>query len=223
MLLVPPGKISVPLNLKHIETRRIGRYLSKGGISGHLWEQLVLPLHTANGVLFCPANLAPVISLWARRRVIATVHDVGFVHVPQSYTLAFRLLYRFIIPKVLKRASAVIAVSNAEAKILRESIKGTGSRLVVIANGGFPGDRIHKRTKGAEQQSPPLALYVGAINTKKNVQGLVAAARDLKDTDIRIRIVGEKANCFSAIEVDEAAISGANVEFTGRLSDEGDC
>ena len=193
VLLTPRTGVIHHLELKNIEVRAGGRF------KGHLWEQFALPFLTGDGILFCPGNLAPVLSLWRRNTVVATVHDVGFAYLPKSYSFAFRVAYRAVIPIVLKRASAVIAVSNAEAAMIRKYKDLAGERMVAIQNGAFGGDMIYEGPDVALEQDPPYAMYIGAINTKKNVQGVVAAAHILKDENIRFVIVGGGGRSFSGM------------------------
>ena len=161
-----------PPRWRNIELRQVGR------LRGHGWEQLELPRHAKGGVLFCPANTAPVISLLSSQRVVVTVHDLSYKYFPQAYRPAFRLWYSFIVPLVLHRAYSIITVSEFERAAIILHYPRSAARLHAIANGGLPaGLSVEGSATTARQDS--CILYVGSFSERKNFSGLLEAASRL--------------------------------------------
>jgi glycosyltransferase involved in cell wall biosynthesis len=85
-------------------------------ISHHFWEHTVLPflcLKEHADLLFCPANIAPV--LYPRRvKLVVTIHGLAFGYYPEAYSKSFSFYYSQLIPRVLRSADAILAVSRTE-------------------------------------------------------------------------------------------------------------
>src|SRR5690606_4835857 len=102
-LLLPPDAREQPA-LQSIGVRQVGP------LTGHAWEQLVLPLH-AGGGLISLCNTGPVL----KSRQIVCIHDLNTRTFPESYSRTFRLVYRVLTPLLLRRATQVATVSNFSA------------------------------------------------------------------------------------------------------------
>ena len=214
VILVPPRGVIHDPKLEHIEIRPVGRF------TGHIWEQLDLPRASQDGLLFCPGNTAPVLSLLLGRKSVVTVHDLGYIYFPDTYSRAFRILYKTLIPLVLKRASAIIAVSKAERKSICEVYKVPGERVTAIQNGGLSGDRLYDGPDLSLEEPEAFAFYVGAISKKKNVHGVIQAAAELGEEPIHFVIAGGGGKPFKDFDLPPEVERKARVELTGRISDE---
>lgn len=214
VILVPRRGVIHNPKLNHIEIRPVGRF------AGHVLEQLDLPGATKDGILFCPGNTAPVLSLIFGRKTVVTVHDLGYIYFPDTYTLAFRALYKILIPMVLRRASAVIAVSNSERQAICRVYRVPEERVTPIQNGGLSGDALYDGPDQSLDEAEPFALYVGAISRKKNVHGIIQAAALLADERLRFVIVGGGGKPFKDFDISAEVERRAKLEFTNRISDE---
>lgn len=130
-LLAPARGIIFEPKYRNIAFRKVGR------LRGHAWEQLELPCYCGDGLLFCPANTAPVLRLALGRPTVVTVHSLSYLSVPEAYAPSFRLLYRVLVPMTLRLARAVITVSASEAEGMVRRYPFAESRLTAIQNGGF--------------------------------------------------------------------------------------
>ena len=214
VMLVPRRGVIHSPKLTHVEIRPVGRF------AGHLWEQLDLPGETKDGVLFCPGNTAPALSLLFGRKTVVTVHDLGYIYFPDTYSLAFRTFYKVLIPMILRRASAVIAVSNSERQAICRAYGIPESRATSIQNGGMSGDALYDGPDLSLDEAEPFALYVGAISRKKNVHGIVHAAGRLADERLRFIIAGGGGKPFKEFDIPADVEQRAKIEFPGRISDE---
>lgn len=209
-LLVPRGVEPPPY--RHLAVRRVGR------LSGHAWEQLELPRAAKeHDALFCPGNVAPLLTLRGRTPVVTTVHDLAFRYHPETVSPAFRRAYEVLVPQVMRRAERVVTVSEAERARMLEHFPATGHRLVAVANGSRPPEP--QPTAGDPRPpSGPFVLYVGALNHRKNVDGVLATARRLLEqrAGLRAVFIGAGAAAYSAVEVGEA---DERMVFAGAVDD----
>lgn len=126
-ILAPRGMTEAP-NLRHAKLCQVGRLRS------HLWEQLELPFYARDGLLFSPGNLHPLLSPFLGRGVV-TIHDLAYRLSAGAYSRAFRLGYGILIPAALRRADAVITVSEAEKRNIIKRFPACASHIHVVHHG----------------------------------------------------------------------------------------
>jgi hypothetical protein len=97
-LVLPPGA-DVKLALSQIDVHQ-----TKFG-SGQAWDQFVLPWCATSGVLSL-GNFGPVLA----GNHIVCIHDANTFIEPESYSRAFGLAYRTLLPLIGKRASRVALI-----------------------------------------------------------------------------------------------------------------
>ncbi len=215
-LLAPAqGRIHEPA-LMHIPLRSFGRR------SGHVWEQFELPRRAGGALLFCPGNTAPLASLGGSAPVVVTVHDLSYLYFPDAYSAAFKAAYRLLIPAIFQEADRVITVSNSERDAIRARYPAVNERLKPIQNGGLAARHLAAVSgpAPADRDDPPLLLYVGALNRRKNIQGILKAFELLSTSrEARLVIVGGGGRSFdnNAFAIDERFRS--RVEFLGQVDD----
>jgi glycosyltransferase involved in cell wall biosynthesis len=163
-VLTPRGLLAPP-PLKHIPIRQVG------GLRGYLWEQLELPFYAHGGMLFSPGNVHPLLAPLCGPSAV-TIHDIGYRMYPKSYTMAFRLAYRILIPAAIRGADAVIAVTETERRNLLACYPSAATRLEAIHSGA--------PTPIKDYRDPPpstekFALWVGTLIDRKNPQGAIDA------------------------------------------------
>src|SRR5262245_29110145 len=78
---------------------------SVAGGTGHAWEQTRLPLHVHGGLISL-CNTGPV----ATGKHIVCIHDINTRTHGESYSTAFRALYRCLHPLLGRRAAAIATV-----------------------------------------------------------------------------------------------------------------
>lgn len=214
-LLAPSAGLRRQMPLKAVGFRRVGR------LSGHLWEQLELPIYADGALLFCPANTAPIVRARSRTTIV-TIHGLNYIFVPYSYSVRFKLYYSFLIPRVLRAAREVIVVSETERQAMIRRFGGELPPIHAIQNGSLPGDF----SPNSETPPPPeaagrrYALYVGSINRHKNPQNAVRAVEILsRELDIGLVVVGDSSANFTNAGVRIPEVLRGKVKFVGRLED----
>lgn len=125
-LVAPKG---APPEFASIAVERCGGYLK-----GHLWEQLVLPWAIKRfgaNLLWCPGNCGP---LRVANQVV-TIHDAEVFAVPEGLNPRFVRWYRFLLPRLARRALRVLTVSQFSKNELGRYLKLPEEKITVIYNG----------------------------------------------------------------------------------------
>lgn len=182
-ILMPHTMQSLP-SFKNISIRKIGF------LRGHLWEQVELPFYTRKNLLFCPCNSAPI----AKRRKVVTVHDASVCSVPDSYSFAFRLWYRILIPLIGKTATRIITVSEFAKKDICYHFKIKPSKVDVIYHGADHIDRgvideDFMKTHGLKKQS--YVLSIGTFTKNRNFNTVEEALQISRHPETLYVIAGE--------------------------------
>lgn len=164
--------------------------------------------------------------------VVTTIHDISFRLFPDLFAAKDRFILNTGLPSSLKRAAAVIAVSENTRRDILKAFPGTDPRKVV-ATPLASDSRYHVLTP-TEQESAaklvneryglgrPYLLSVGVLQPRKNVPLLLRAfarAKTQAHLPHRLAVVGKRG--WLSLET-EAAIqaAGESVVMTGYAPDE---
>ncbi|MFO7947998.1 MAG: glycosyltransferase family 1 protein [Armatimonadota bacterium] len=147
-------------------------------------------------VLHAPAYILP--ESWAGPSVL-TVYDLIALDFPQWCTTANAVHYRLRLPRSIRTASIVIAPSETTAEAIRRRFPDAAERIRVVSLGiGEEFERVEE-TERLQQVRERYALperfilYVGNIEPKKNIAGMVEAFdRIADDTDHHFILAGGK-------------------------------
>lgn len=208
-IAVPAGAVR-SLPLANISVRQIPR------LSGHAWEQIVLPFNVRGGLLSL-GNTGPI----ASRKQIVCIHDTNVWLYPQSYAPAFRAVYRTLLPGLGRRAAAITTVSGYSASQLSKFGISAENRIEVIGNGH---EHAHDWTARRSSQLSKFAgqntiVLLGSAAPHKNVALILGLADELAERGLHIAVVGERdPRVFGELA---SVTNTANVHYLGRLSDDG--
>lgn len=193
------------------------------GAAGHLWEQTVLPASVGGRLLWSPNNTGPI----ACRHHVCTIHDLIPLEHPEWFNAKFSALYRWLMPRLARRLEHVVAVSKFTSERIQELLGIPASRITVVMNGV---DESYKPRSGDEMR-PVLErlglgsfryfLYVGSLEPRKNLRGLMQAWRlalPSLDEDIHLVVAGAtgRAKVFSECVLGDIP---PRVHFTSYISE----
>ena len=148
-----------------------------GNFSGQIWEQATLPNSHDGDLLVNLCNLSPL----QAKNAITMIHDAQVFLSPESYSLAFRTWYRFMLPRIGKSARKILTVSNYSADQLVAFGIAPREKIAVVHNGV---DHILDHAPDpdivAKLGLTPQGYAVGLASTQphKNIQVLLDAYRD---------------------------------------------
>jgi glycosyltransferase involved in cell wall biosynthesis len=155
--------------------------------------------------------------------IVTVVHDVAYALYPRYYSATERLWMRRTIPYTMRRAAAVVTVSEfSKREIVR--VHGISPGRVTVAHNGV--DPIFRDpSQHPSPVDPPFFLTVGNLQPRKNLPMLVRAFRRLvrehPEVAERLVIVGQEwfgAESFHR-ETEDLRSAGRLV-FTGYVPDE---
>lgn len=210
--ILAPKNIIQKMELKHIPIKKVGF------LKGHLWEQLELPFYLKNRILFCLGNTAPLISLFLNRKVIVTVHDLGFKYFPENYRFLFRFFYSIIIPIILKYAWAIITVSESEKKMISKRYPFGKNKIFAISQGGF----LENPESPVEIKEKNYLLYVGSLAKKKNLINFLLAFEIVINKNIPLKgvVIAPEGKIFEKVKIDIKPKVKERIKFINKVDDQ---
>jgi glycosyltransferase involved in cell wall biosynthesis len=190
-----------------------------GGWSGHAWEQFVLPRHVRGGHLLCLGNTAPLRSLFAAHPTTVMIHDLSYRLFPRAYRLHYRIGHHFMLPFLLRRAAALLTVSETEKAMLCGLRPSARPRVVVAQNGGWrEGGHRHGAVDGADDTGH--VLYVGSFSARKNIQGVIATAiRLAREDGTTTVLVGASSDILAPIRMAIPPELAPLITLAGQVED----
>ena len=174
-----------------------------------LWSHLRLSLEMLTrppDALFVPAHVLPLIH---PRRSIVTVHDLGQLHFPEAYPARQRLYHNWSARWNARRASRLLADSEATRDDLVQFYRVTPDKITVV----YPAydaqlyQPVHdavriEKIKSRFRIGGDYILAVGTIHPRKNYARLIEAFSRLEIGNWRLVIVGKRGwLCDSIYEV----------------------
>jgi glycosyltransferase involved in cell wall biosynthesis len=134
-----------------------------------------------------------------RGRVVVTVHDLGFLHVPEAFPRALRVALRVLVPQSLARASHVITASEFSRQDIAKRYGVDSDRITAIPLAAqtslrpLPVDDSVKVLSRYGLQ-PGFVFALGRLNRRKNLGRLIRACLLLRtsgNADLQLVIAGK--------------------------------
>ena len=195
--------------LKNIPLRRAGFF------SGYIWEQIEFPLHAAGRLQLNLCMLGPLVS----RRQVLVVHDATVRALPENFSARFRAVYRFLLPRLCRRADLVVTVSDFSRQEIGKWYGADVAKMPVCFEGGD-----HIKAVAADERvidrvglrGRKFFLGVGVDPANKNIATVVAAFHKAKLDDAVLVLTGAKApKVFGEIN----QINSDDVRMVGFIPD----
>ncbi len=155
------------------------------------------------------SNELPLTSHRINAYKVVTIHDLFFEKYPDDFTCLDRKMYGYKTRKACQNADHIIAISEATKNDIVEILGVNPAKISVIyqsCNRVFQTNTLHKTSKKYQLKLDELpedfALFVGTLNKRKNIMGLLKAISILPKKDrIPLVIVGNgKADFVSKLK-----------------------
>lgn len=181
------------------------------------WTQcrlsLELTIHRVD-LVFLPTHNVPLLH---PRRVVATLHDIGFERHPELYPVSQLRYHRPMARRAVRAAGRVLTVSEFSRDEIVSFHKMDPARVTVTANAIDPAV-YHPSIPETEQSavrnryglSGPFLVFVGRLEAKKNLanilRGFALVKRRRGSGDpVKLALIGNPGHGFDAIK---AVIAG---------------
>ncbi len=191
-----------------------------------IWEQTTFPrlVHRAEVDLLHSLHYTQPVRLGCPS--IVTIHDMTFFLFPDLHTRSKRLFFPFAIRSSVRRADALIAISESTRQ---DSIRllGVSPQKVFTTQLGITDEfRVVKdnellaKVRKKYDLPEEFVLYVGLVEPRKNIPFLIRAYKSLADEGIKhnLVIVGRIGWMYQEVfkQIEELGLEG-RVQFTGYL------
>jgi len=156
------------------------------------WELIRRPVDK-----FFASNALP---LFTKGQTIITIHDLGFFRQPKLYHPLERIYQKISHRLAISKANKIIAVSQATADDIIKYFPQAKNKIKVIYNGWDQeefkpvNEEIKTQIRAKYNLPAKFILYIGRIETKKNIQNLVKAFALLKNQDYHLVLAGRPGN-----------------------------
>lgn len=161
-----------------------------------VWTQFILPGAMRSlgvDIAHFPNFVAP---LGTRVPFVVTIHDLALVSSPHLFTLRQRLLMRPFIKPTVRRARAVLTVSEASKRDLIEEFGLAPASVHVTYEAAAPvfnrvPDKVESERRLSQygwDRAAPHLLYVGTLEPRKNLVRLLHALRQLHQRGYRAHL-----------------------------------
>lgn len=207
--IITPQNIINEFHLKHIKVKKIGK------LSGHLWEQIELPLYVKKDMLVNLCNAGPFL----KKNQVSVIHDAAVFANSENFSFLFRSWYKFLLKSQGGFSKRIVTVSKFSKSELINYLRINEEKVQVIYEG--------KEHFTIQEEDPafitrnnidkkPYVLAVSSLNPNKNFGAIVKAMKYLESSEFNIVIAGgtdPKVFSQNGIELPE------NVIHLGYVSD----
>jgi glycosyltransferase involved in cell wall biosynthesis len=193
------------LELRHYSFGGPGRALVPVRDAG--WYLGVLPAKARRDhvdVLHCPSQRAPILS---SEPLVVTIHDLAVLRHPGAFNRWTRTYSRALLPRVVRAADRVIAVSEFTRRELADLLNVPEDKVRVIPNAVGP--PFEPQGDAADGD---YVLAVGTLEPRKNLERLVGAFQRAHLNGTRLLVTGMRG--WGLVEP-----TGDDVQWLGFVTD----
>jgi glycosyltransferase involved in cell wall biosynthesis len=161
--------------------------------------------------------------------LVATIHDLAFLHLPRTFSRVEALRSRRLVPGTARAAGRIITGSESSKRDIVAECRVEPGKVEVIpcgVAGAFADARGRRESAGIAAKygiRTPYILSVGRLNARKNLAVLAEAfllAKKRHGLAHSLVIVGKKDHGGAALVESLRKAGGAEVRFTGFVPDE---
>lgn len=152
-----------------------------------------------------------------RRRAagVLTVHDLGFLRVPETLAPA-NLVYRTLVPRGVREAALTLTpTETVRQEVIAEF--GLDPGRVAVTPLGVDGAWFAPLAPAPDDAEPPYVLFIGTVEPRKGLPTLLAALRRCPPGEAPRLIVAGPAGWGEALDTDGVDV---DVVRTGFLTDD---
>ena len=166
-------------------------------LTGHLWEQLVLPGRFAGSgarLLLSPCNVGPV----AVRHQLVVIHDVApFLH-RDAFTASYGAQVRGVQLALARRGCAIATVSERSRRDIASTLRVPVDDVALVPPAVGPPFPAHDPGHGSTR-----CLFVGGHDERKNLAFLLGLWDTVHHrTGLELHVVGRSSSATTHVNVE---------------------
>lgn len=191
-----------------------------GNLNTHLWEQINLPHYLksqGSPLLISFSGCGPL----NYSNQIITIHDVSYERHPEWFSKNFYRYYHFMMPRIARKAHAVLTVSEFSKQEIFETIH-TPLEKIHIIHSNVPFHDVPSEDEVLnyvpDKNAEKYILTVSSMDPRKNFVRLVEAFTKLEDKSIKLYIIGMQFKAFNTPDLQK--LINENVVLPGYIDDE---
>lgn len=200
------------------------KFYTSWKLPGILWQQFILPFQLRKyniEVLWAPEQVCPLFFMKGIK-IITTVHDIAFIHFPETFQPSTLLILKHLFPRVIIKSNFLATVSN----YIKNDMLSTYSKIcknanVISCTNGKP--NWHIPSDYSAENRKDFLLSVGNIEPRKNLSNLVKALEILYDKgfNVPLHLVGPRGWKNSELHTYIAnSLIKKNIHFKGYLPED---
>lgn len=188
-ILYTPKTRDNPTTLPYLTKEGCKVVMPQGIVKGGLWRTMRLGKECDKDKIDIFHGLSNELPLALRCPSVVTIHDVAFHTFPDMYHWPDRMIYDAKWRYACRNADRIIAISECTKADIIKYYGTDESKIDVIYQPVQP--RFYSPANYHPDTQQPFLLYVGSINSRKNLLGIVKAIELLpKSLQIPLVIVG---------------------------------
>lgn len=211
-------KFVAPKNITQHELAKEFNVEIIGTHTGYYWEQIELPRYlnkvgSPKLISFC--SVAP---LFYTNNIVA-VHDITWVRYPETFTKSFLAVYRFLTPRLCKKAIKVLTVSKFSLDEISGYYGIDKSKFEIVYNAV---DKVFQPVIDENLRKENYFVAVSSVKVNKNFPTVLKSFKLLSEKleNAKLYIIGDlKAKSFNDMDFSEYE-NNPNIKFLGRVSDD---
>lgn len=191
-----------------------------GFLNGHLWEQISLPKYLRSigkPLLVSFTGCGP---LYYKNQIM-TIHDVSHERHPEWFSKGYYRFYHFMMPRIGKKAHAVLTVSEFSKQEIVDTLKLDKNKIhVVHSNVPFHSTPTDAEILSYERptNTERYILAVSNMDPRKNFEQLIKAFNNIEDKSIKLYIIGMRYKAFNTPNLEN--LVSDKVHLPGFVDDE---
>jgi len=116
-----------------------------------------------------------------RGRSVITVHDLAIYSHPEWFPGGQFFSRRFVVPASVRNATKIVAVSHFTKREIQRVFAAPSEKIAVVHEGVEPPPPESWETPASKELRKPYILFLGTVEPRKNVEGLVRAYASLAE------------------------------------------
>lgn len=170
------------------------------GKSSSLWTLTKLPeliRQTKPELIWSPTHYSPVNVTLPK---IISVMDLSYIYYPETFKLIDLIKLRYLGGWSIKKTDRILTISNFTKDKIVDYYKIDPEKITVT----YPGltssqSSAHSQQTKLIENKNPYILFVGTIQPRKNIEGLIRAFEMIDHLNLQFLIVGKKGWRYESI------------------------